>query len=59
MFFRTKDVYKNVTLTVYKDGELVYSKKKVKMAPGEMEKVRIEKSILENAKCIHIGLESK
>ena len=59
VYFRTADVYKNVTLTVYRDGKAVYSKKKLKTAPGEMEKIHLDKSVIEGAEKIHIGLECR
>jgi len=45
VYFRVSDVFKNVKINVYKNGEQVYSKKKIKVAPGEMESIKLTKDI--------------
>ena len=41
VYFRVSDVYRDATVTV-RDGErVIYSKKKLKLAPGEMETVKL------------------
>lgn len=57
LFFRVSDVYKNVKINVYKNGELVVSKKRIKVAPGEMESLKLDKEALKDAKDVKIGLE--
>ncbi len=57
VYFRVADVYKNATLKVVRDGETVFTKKKPKMAPGEMEKVMLKKDYLSGAKEIRLELE--
>jgi len=57
VYFRVADVYKNAALKVVCDGETVFTKKKPKMAPGEMEKVLIKKEWLVNTKNIRLELE--
>ena len=47
VYFRVGKIYEGVTLKVTMDGELVSSAKKRKMAPGEMEFVKIKKSVLD------------
>jgi pyruvate/2-oxoglutarate dehydrogenase complex dihydrolipoamide dehydrogenase (E3) component len=47
VYFRVGRVYENVTLKVTMDGEQVSSAKKRKMAPGEMEFVKVKKSVLD------------
>ncbi len=57
VYFRVADVYKNIKLNVYKDGELVLSKKKQRVAPGEMETIKISEDIIKGATEIKLGLE--
>lgn len=57
VYFRVSDVYKNVKINVYNDGNVVYSKKKAGVAPGEMESIVLKKEIIEGAKELLIGLE--
>lgn len=42
IYFRVRDVYKNAKITVKSGDKVIYSKKKPKMAPGEMENVEIK-----------------
>ena len=46
IYFRVSDVYRNVTLTVKDGDEVLYSAKKIKMAPGEMESVKLKSALL-------------
>lgn len=46
LYFRVGAIYKNKKLTVEADGKVISSKKKVKLAPGEMENVVIPASVL-------------
>ena len=46
LYFRVGAIYKNKKLTVEADGKVISSKKKVKLAPGEMENVLIPADIL-------------
>ena len=57
VYFRVSDVYKNTTINVLADGEKIISKKKIKLAPGEMESISIKKELLENVKALELGLE--
>ena len=57
VFFRVADVYRNVTIKV-KDGErVVLSRKKVKVAPGEMESITLKPEMFENATDLSFELE--
>jgi NADPH-dependent 2,4-dienoyl-CoA reductase/sulfur reductase-like enzyme len=47
IYFRVGKVFENVNLRVTMDGEQISNAKKRKMAPGEMEYVKIKKSVLE------------
>lgn len=46
IYFRVADVFRDVTLTVKDGDEVLYSAKKIKMAPGEMENVKLKKELL-------------
>ena len=57
VFFRVADVYKNVKVNVIKNGEKVYSKKKIKVAPGEMESIKLTKDMFAGANELNFELE--
>jgi thioredoxin reductase len=59
VYFRVADVYRNVTLKVMDGERVVLSRKKVKMAPGEMESVTLKAEQLEDAKQLSFALEVK
>ena len=48
VYFRVANIYKNVIIEVLSGDEVIYSVKKAKVAPGEMEKVLLKKEILKN-----------
>ena len=57
VYFRVSDVYKNVKINV-KDGEnVVFSKKKPKVAPGEMESVTLKQELFEGITDLKFELE--
>ena len=57
VYFRVSDVYKNVKINVACGDTLLLSKKKQKVAPGEMEKITVKKELLENADKLTFSLE--
>ncbi len=57
VYFRVADVFKNVKINVYSDQGLVFSRKKPKVAPGEMESIVLKKKLLENTKELRFELE--
>jgi len=58
VYFRVGDVYKNVKINVCnEDGEILFSKRKAKAAPGEMESLVLKKELLERAKELKFELE--
>ncbi len=57
VFFRVADVFRNVKVNVIKNGEKVYSKKKVKVAPGEMESVKLTKDMFAGTDELSFELE--
>ena len=59
VYFRVSNIYKNVTVRVTDGENVLLSKKRVKVAPGEMESVTLKKEMLENAKELYFSLEEK
>ena len=58
IYFRVADVYHNVTIVVYNEkGEKLFSRKKLKAAPGEMESILLKKELLEQACELRVVLE--
>ncbi len=58
VFFRVADVYHNVTINVYNDKkEKVLSRRKLKVAPGEMESLVLKQALLEGADSLRFELE--
>ncbi len=57
VYFRVSDVYKNVNVTVKNGDTVLLSKKRPKVAPGEMETVVIKREYLDGANELQIGLE--
>ena len=48
VYFRVADVYRDVTIHVYDENRNeIYKKRKLKVAPGEMEKLTIKQELLE------------
>lgn len=57
VYFRVSDEFRNVKICVYDGDNLVLKKNKAKVAPGEMEKIRIPSKVLGNAKELSFKLE--
>ena len=57
VFFRVADVYKNVTVRVTDGDRVVYSRKKLKVAPGEMESITLTPEAFDGAKELFFELE--
>lgn len=57
VFFRVADVYKNVTVKVTDGDRVVYSRKKLKVAPGEMESITLTPEAFDGAKELFFELE--
>ena len=57
VYFRVSEVYRNVNITVKNGDETVFSKKKNKLAPGEMESIRLKADALEDASELMLELE--
>lgn len=59
VFFRVADRYKNVKFNFLDNGKVIYSVKKPKAAPGEMEHIKLKKELLENASDLKLELEEQ
>lgn len=59
VYFRVSDVYRNVKINVYSKDEVLISKKKVKVAPGEMESIKISQEMLKNCTELTLKLEEE
>ncbi len=57
VFFRVSDVFRNVKINVYSGDSVILSKKKLKVAPGEMESIKLTKDMLKNAHELDFRLE--
>ena len=58
VFFRVADVYRNVTVKVTDEkGNAIYSRKKIKVAPGEMESVTLKSDSFAGAHDLCFALE--
>ena len=57
VYFRVTDVFKNVKINIFDNNDLISSKKKQKVAPGEMETVKLTAEMLKNASALKIELE--
>ena len=57
VYFRVADVFRDVRINIYKGEELLFSKKKAKVAPGEMENIVLKKELFEGAEELYFALE--
>ena len=48
VYFRVADVYKNIFVNVYCGEEKIFSKKRPKVSPGEMESIKLKKELFCN-----------
>ena len=59
VYLRVNNVYKNVKINVYDKDRLVLSKKKLRVAPAEMEAVKLSASMLEGVESLKFVLEEE
>lgn len=59
VYLRVNNVYKNVKINVYDKEKLVLSKKKLRVAPAEMETVKLSASMLEGVESLKFVLEEE
>lgn len=57
VYFRVSDVFRNKKICVYDGERLVFSKKKAKLAPGEMESIKLTGDMLDNSTELMFKLE--
>lgn len=58
VYFRVASIYKNVNINVLRDdGTVVFSKKKQRVAPGEMECITLKSDMIIGAKALRFELE--
>ena len=57
VFFRVADVYRNVTIKVKAGDRVIFSKKKPKVAPGEMESITLRPEQFAGAAALDFELE--
>ncbi len=58
VYFRVADVYRGATLTVKdQDGNVLYKKKKARLAPGEMECINLKAESLDGVSALSFALE--
>lgn len=57
VYFRVSDVYRNVAINVLSGDKVVYSVKKLKAAPGEMEKITLKANLLENTEELKLEVQ--
>ena len=57
LYFRVSDVFKGARLNIDADGVRIFSKKHQKLAPGEMESVKLTEDMLIGKKEIYLSLE--
>ncbi len=57
VYFRVSAVFRNKTVTVYAGDKVIYKKKKLKMAPGEMESICLSADSLPDGGELHFVLE--
>ena len=58
VYFRVADVYKSVKITVSDQNGIILSKKRPKVAPGEMETISLKSEQFEDAKELQFSLET-
>ena len=59
VFFRVGSAARNVVIKVFDGEDLVVSKKKARVAPGEMESINLSADVLEKAKRLKFCLEEQ
>lgn len=57
VYFRVAERYRNVKVSILGDGRLLHSFRKPKMAPGEMESLKLKKDFFEGISRLELQLE--
>lgn len=50
LLFRVRDAYRNVRISLISGNEKIYSVKKIKVSPGEMESIKLTEQLLDRVK---------
>lgn len=59
VYFRVGDVFRGACINVYSGGRLIASRKKARVAPGEMEVIKIKKELIPDSGELYFELEAK
>lgn len=57
VYFRVADRYRNVKIDILSGEEVIHSIRKPRMAPGEMESIRLKKELFQGAASLKLRLE--
>jgi thioredoxin reductase len=57
VYFRVSNIYKNVAIKISDGNKIILTKKKLKVAPGEMECINLKSQMLENINELYFSLE--
>ena len=57
LYFRVADVFRNVRISAYCGDKCVFSKKRPKVAPGEMERITLKRDMLDGCSGLELKLE--
>lgn len=57
IYFRVSDAFRNVNICIYENGKQIYTKKRAKVAPGEMERITLKKELFAGTKELVFTLE--
>ncbi|MBQ3425544.1 MAG: FAD-dependent oxidoreductase [Clostridia bacterium] len=57
VYFRVSDVFRNVRINIKNGDKTVFSKKKNKVAPGEMESIQLKAELLDGVSELNLELE--
>ena len=57
VYFRVGNVYRNSRITVRGGEKIIFSKKKEKLAPGEMECIKLTREMLEGVSTLSFSVE--
>ncbi len=59
VYFRTNNVYRNVKINIYDNDKLIASKKKLRLAPSEMETIKLSADMISDATALKFVLEEE
>ncbi len=59
VYFRVNNVYRNIKINIYDNDKLIASKKKLRVAPSEMEAIKLTADMISNATALKFVLEEE